>query len=80
MVLKLYSAKTAGGGSAVVAVVLAEKQIPFEHVVVDFANEEHKSAAFLEKQPFGQIPLIDDDGFMLYESRAIYVPTLLAYM
>jgi glutathione S-transferase len=32
---------------------------------------EHKSPAFLEKQPFGQVPYLDDDGFILFESRAM---------
>jgi len=32
---------------------------------------EHKEADFLKKQPFGQVPVLDDDGFILYESRAI---------
>ncbi|KAJ6563095.1 glutathione S-transferase [Mycena vulgaris] len=49
MVLKLYSAPRATAGKGLVALVLAEKQIPFELVVVD----------------------MDDDGFILYESRAI---------
>uniref|UniRef100_A0A0W0F762 glutathione transferase n=1 Tax=Moniliophthora roreri TaxID=221103 RepID=A0A0W0F762_MONRR len=30
---------------------------------------QHKSPEYLEKQPFGQIPYIDDDGFVLYESK-----------
>ena len=44
---------------------------------VDAAKREHKSEAFLEKQPFGQVPYLDDDGFILYESRAIarYIAT-----
>jgi len=33
--------------------------------------DEHKAATFLERQPFGQVPYIDDDGFRLFESRAI---------
>ncbi|KAJ6562184.1 glutathione S-transferase [Mycena capillaripes] len=71
MVLKLYCGPHAAGGSGVVAMVLAEKQIPFEHVLVDMANKEHKTPEFLAKHPFGQIPVIDDEGFILYESRAI---------
>ncbi|KAF8645502.1 hypothetical protein AX16_007787 [Volvariella volvacea WC 439] len=63
-----------------VALVLHEKKVPFEFVPVDLPNGEHKSAAYLEKQPFGQIPYIDDDGFILYESRAIgrYIATKYA--
>jgi len=54
-----------------VAVVLKEKEIPFTFVLVDMQKGEHKSPEYLAKQPFGQIPYIDDDGFVLYESRAI---------
>jgi len=70
MVLKLH-----GGPMSTctrrVATVLVEKKVPFEFVAVDISKQEHKSAAFLENQPFGQVPYIDDDGFILYESRAI---------
>jgi len=31
----------------------------------------HKSPEYLTKQPFGQVPYLDDDGFIVYESRAI---------
>ncbi|KAG6825609.1 hypothetical protein H0H93_000478, partial [Arthromyces matolae] len=50
-----------------VATVLHEKQVPFEFIAVDLSKGEHKSPAFIEKQPFGQ----DDDGFIVYESRAM---------
>ncbi|KAF7354398.1 Glutathione S-transferase [Mycena venus] len=69
MVLKLYSTTFAAGGGGIVALVLEEKQIPFEHVVVDMANKQHKSPEFLAMHPFGQVPVIDDDGFIVYESR-----------
>lgn len=54
-----------------VAAVFKEKNVPYELIVIDFAKGEHKSPAFVAKQPFGQVPYIDDDGFILYESRAI---------
>ncbi|KZP13882.1 thioredoxin-like protein [Athelia psychrophila] len=54
-----------------VAVVLKEKNIPYTFVPIDLMKGEHKSPEFLKKQPFGQVPCIDDDGFQLYESRAI---------
>ncbi|KAJ7198281.1 glutathione S-transferase [Mycena pura] len=54
-----------------VACVLVEKKVPFEFVPVDVASLAHKSPEYREKQPFGQVPYIDDDGFVLYESRAI---------
>ncbi|RXW12750.1 hypothetical protein EST38_g13105 [Candolleomyces aberdarensis] len=54
-----------------VAIVFHEKQVPFNFVAVDFAKGEHKSPEFVAKQPFGQIPYLDDDGYIIYESRAI---------
>ncbi|KAG9000257.1 hypothetical protein FRB93_012797 [Tulasnella sp. JGI-2019a] len=61
-------------------VVAYEKGIELDIVPCDFAVKEHKSAAWLEKQPFGQIPYLDEDGFILYESRAIgrYIATKYA--
>ncbi|KAJ7837413.1 glutathione S-transferase [Mycena olivaceomarginata] len=54
-----------------VATVLYEVKVPFELVHIDRRKGEHKTPEYLEKQPFGQIPYIDDDGFILFESRAI---------
>ncbi|TFK45770.1 glutathione S-transferase [Heliocybe sulcata] len=54
-----------------VAVVCKELNIPYELTVIDLSKGEQKSPEFLAKQPFGQIPYIDDDGFVLFESRAI---------
>ncbi|KAJ6560956.1 glutathione S-transferase [Mycena sp. CBHHK59/15] len=70
MVLKLFGAPMSTCTRRV-AVVLVEKKVPFEFIVVDMAKGEHKSGAFTANQPFGQVPYIDDDGFVLYESRAI---------
>ncbi|KAJ2915379.1 hypothetical protein MD484_g5050, partial [Candolleomyces efflorescens] len=70
MVLKLYAAPLSTA-SLRVAQILHEKRVPFEFISIDLSKKEHKDAEYLEKQPFGQVPYIDDDGFILYESRAI---------
>jgi glutathione S-transferase len=49
---------------------LHETATPFDFVLVDFAKGEHKQSEHLARQPFGQVPALDD-GFMLYESRAM---------
>ncbi|KAJ7738071.1 thioredoxin-like protein [Mycena maculata] len=71
MVLKLYGVSYASGGTGLVAMVLAEKQVPFELVPIDIDNGEQKRPDHVAKNPFGQVPVIDDDGFVLYEGRAI---------
>ncbi|KAH6913605.1 glutathione S-transferase [Coprinopsis sp. MPI-PUGE-AT-0042] len=70
MVLKLYGAPLSSA-TLRVAIVLHEKNVPFRLHLVDLLKREQKAAEYLEKQPFGQVPYIDDDGFILYESRAI---------
>ncbi|KAJ7097048.1 glutathione S-transferase [Mycena belliarum] len=71
MVLKLYGAPLPIGTTLAVLMTLVEKQIPFEMVTVDLQNDAHKAPEYLAVQPFGQVPAIDDDGFIIYESRAI---------
>jgi glutathione S-transferase len=50
---------------------LAEKGREAELVVVDLAKGEHRAAAHVARQPFGVIPVLEDEAGMLYESRAI---------
>lgn len=78
MVLKLYGLAIAPCTKRVRA-VLEELNIPYEFVVVDLLKGEQKDEAFKEHQPFGQVPYIDDDGFQLFESRAICRYVALKY-
>jgi len=63
----------ASGTTYAVAVTLHEKKIPFEIVPIDLLDlyNGDRTPELLAMQPFHQIPAIDDDGFVLYESRAI---------
>jgi glutathione S-transferase len=54
-----------------VLTTLAEKQAKYEMVAVDLGSGGHKKPDFLEHQPFGQVPALEDGDFNLYESRAI---------
>ncbi|KZP22448.1 glutathione S-transferase [Athelia psychrophila] len=70
MALKLYGSPYSTATKRV-AIVLQEKHVPFEFINIDLIKGEHKAPAFVAKQPFGQVPLIDDEGFILYDSRAL---------
>ncbi len=54
-----------------VLMTLAETNTPYELSVVDFGKGEHKQEANLARQPFGRIPALADDGFEMFESRAM---------
>lgn len=54
-----------------VLATLAEKGHEAEFVLVDLMKGEQKQPAHLARHPFGVIPMLDDDGFTIYESRAI---------
>ena len=55
-----------------VLTTLAELGAPYDFVTVDLGKGEHKAEPHLSHQPFGQVPaLVEDDGFEMYESRAI---------
>ena len=48
-----------------------ELGVPYEHIKTSAANGGTRTAEFLEINPTGHIPAIDDDGFKLSESMAI---------
>src|SRR5882757_5007230 len=48
-----------------------ELGLDYEHVKVDFASGETREPGFLALNPNGHVPVIDDAGFILWESMAI---------
>ncbi|KAH8821373.1 putative glutathione S-transferase [Xylogone sp. PMI_703] len=79
MVVKIHGSPFSTCTQRVVTVLL-EKKVPYEIVVLDFAKAEHKSESHLQKQPFGKVPVLEDeDGFLVYESRAIAQYIALKY-
>lgn len=47
--------------------------VPHEVIDVDLSKGEHKTAAFLALNAFGQVPVLDDDGSIVSDSNAILV-------
>jgi len=54
-----------------VALVCKEKEVPYKLVSVEVYKGEQKMPEYRAFQPFGQVPYLNDNGFVLYESRAI---------
>ncbi|KAJ3207178.1 hypothetical protein HDU67_007615 [Dinochytrium kinnereticum] len=56
-----------------VIITLREKNVAFEFISINLLAGEHKTPAFLAKQPFGEVPVLEDSetDVTLFESRAI---------
>jgi glutathione S-transferase len=54
-----------------VVLFCAESKIPVELVVVDLMTGAHCKEPFLSLNPSAQVPVLEDDGFVLTESSAI---------
>lgn len=54
-----------------VNMALIEKDIPHEKVLVDMTKGEHRSPEYRAHNPYGRVPMLEEDGFFLYESTAI---------
>ena len=61
------------GHSHRVQLALSLMGLPHQVVQVDLKNGAHKSPEFLRLNPFGQVPVLDDDGTTLFDSNAILV-------
>ncbi|HEX9452960.1 MAG TPA: glutathione S-transferase family protein [Candidatus Binatia bacterium] len=70
MAIKLYH-DVPSTNSDRVKIALAEKGLAWEGIWVKLAKREQKSPEHLERNPYGKIPVLDDDGKILFESCII---------
>ena len=68
--MKLYLSPASPNCQKVLAVA-RELDIRLERVNVDIFKGEAKTPAYLAKNPNGRVPLLEDDGLLLWESNAI---------
>src|SRR2546427_6087246 len=54
-----------------VLIALIEKQISYEPVPLDMTARKHRQPEYLALNPYGRVPTLEEDGFVLYESSAI---------
>ena len=54
-----------------VKIALAEKGLAWDGVTVSLAKKDQKRPEHLKRNPYGKIPVIDDDGKILFESCII---------
>lgn len=72
--MKLYM--TEGSGNAFkVRILLSLLNVPYEKALVDFPNKEHKKEPFLKLNPRGQVPVLEAEGKVFWDSTSnlVYV-------
>ena len=70
MGITLYDAVPSSNSDRV-KIVLQEKGLPYDRVTLDLAKKEQKQPEFLKLNPYGKVPVINDDGRVLFESCII---------
>lgn len=72
MTLKLYRHALSGHAHRA-ELALGLLGLPHELIDVDLATRAHKTPEFVARHPFGQLPLLEDDGHPVWDSTAILV-------
>lgn len=70
--IKLYTFPLSGHAHRV-QLALSLMKLPTELIEVDLRKGEQKTAQFLAMNPFGQVPVLDDNGTVIADSNAILV-------
>ena len=70
--IKLYNFPKSGHAHRI-DLMLSLLDLPAERVFVDLAKGAHKTPEFLAMNPFGQVPVLDDNGTIIADSNAILV-------
>jgi glutathione S-transferase len=68
--IKLYTFPPSTN-SRKVRITLLEKGLEFQRINVDLSKREQKNPEYLKIHPFGQVPALDDEGFIIYDSTVI---------
>jgi glutathione S-transferase len=68
--MKLYTFPLSTN-SRKVRIALLEKGLEFERINIDLTKREQKNPEYLKVHPFGQVPALDDEGFIVYDSTII---------
>ena len=70
--MKLYMTPSSGNAYKV-RLLLEMLKVPYEKAELDWAGKEHKQPAFLAINPRGQVPALEDDGRVFWDSSACLV-------
>ncbi|MCV6587346.1 MAG: glutathione S-transferase [Marinibacterium sp.] len=70
--IKLYR-HPLSGHSHRAELMLALLDLPHDLIDVDLLGGAHKAPEFLQMNPFGQVPVIDDNGTIIWDSNAILI-------
>lgn len=67
--MKLYMTESSGNAYKP-RLLLEMLKVPYEKVMVDTKNREHKEAPYLAINPRGQVPALEDEGRVFWDSTA----------
>lgn len=76
--LKLYRFALSGHSHRA-ELALSLMRLPYVLVDVDLTKGAHKAPGFLKMNPFGQVPVLDDQGTIVFDSNAILVYLATTY-
>lgn len=76
--IKFYSFPVSGHAHRV-ELLLRALGLSFERIDMDLAGKQQKKPDFIKLNPFGQIPVIDDNGKVVWDSAAILVYLCMTY-
>jgi glutathione S-transferase len=70
MAITLYDAVPSSNSDRV-KIALHEKGLAYSRITLDLGKKDQKRPEFLKLNPYGKVPVIDDDGKVLFESCII---------
>jgi glutathione S-transferase len=70
MAITLYDAVPSSNSDRV-KIALHEKGLAYQRVTLNLAKKDQKRPEFLQLNPYGKVPVIDDGGQILFESCVI---------